>query len=198
MFAADKARKAFIQMPHKQPRRLAQYNMLVTFRDRQLLRQTTKWLHELHGDPITGRPKREYRRELGLEDEEIVVEEEEGGTAPSESAGIDLTKIEVEVVDPPRHGMPMVYLGALSDVHYRTENQTVKRDVVVTRWELEGRHTGRLLGLEPTGRIVNFPGITWVKFDGAPREDGGELISATGLWTVWDMPAVIEQIAATP
>jgi hypothetical protein len=192
MFQADNARKAFSEMPVRQPKRLFGYNMLRSYSERMRLRETTKWLHALHGDPITGKSKREVRIELGL------VDEDAEGTA-SEMVGTDLTKIEIEIEDPPRYGMPLTYLDGLSAIEFRVSNQTVKHTVAVTRWEVRGTHSGVLLGVPPTGRSVSIAGITWLRFgEDEPMPDGGRKGVATEAWSYWDLQSLMDQIGAIP
>jgi hypothetical protein len=192
MFQADNARKALSEMPARQPKRLYGYNLLRSYSERMRLRETTKWLHALHGDPITGRSKREVRIELGL-----VSEDQEGKM--SEFVGTDLTKLEIDIEDPPRYGMPLTYLDGLSAIEFRVSNQTVKHTVVVTRWEVGGTHSALLLGVPPTGRIVSFAGITWLKFaEDEPQPDGSRRGVATEVWSYWDLQSLMDQIGATP
>jgi hypothetical protein len=192
MFHADNARKALSEIPPRQPKRLFGYNMLRSYSERVRLRETTKWLHALHGDPITGRSKREVRIELGL------ITEDQDATM-SEFVGTDLTKIEIEIEDPPRYGMPLTYLDGLSAIEFRVSNQTVKHTVVVTRWELGGTHSAVLLGVPPTGRSVSIAGITWLKFgEDEPMPDGSRRGVATEAWSYWDLQSLMDQIGATP
>jgi predicted ester cyclase len=192
MLQADKARKALSEIPARQPKRLAGYRMLVAYKERLHLRETTIWLHALHGDAITGKTKREVRKELGLvkHDEDVTL---------SEYTGTDVTKIEVVVDDPARYGMPLTYLDGLSEIEFRASTQTVKDNAVVTRWEVAGTHSGVLLGVPPTGRSVVIAGITWLKFgEEETQPDGSRTVSATEAWSYWDLPALMEQIGATP
>lgn len=190
-FMANEARKALPKLPMRQPHRLRDYNMLLAFGERARLRETTIWIHELHGDPFKGKTKREYREELGF------------GKHDQEGHIVELvtsTELEIEVLieNLPHRGMPLTYLDGLSEMHFTASSQTVKKDIVVIRWEIEATHGATLFGVPPTGRRVSFAGITWIAFEEERNPDGSRKVWATDEWTYWDLPSVMEQIGASP
>jgi predicted ester cyclase len=193
-FMADKARKAFYELPPRQPRRLTGYNMVRALGDRARVRMTTVWLHELHGDPITGKTKRQYREELGYDKDQEQVELERvlEKKLPPE------LEVEVTIENPNHRGMPLTYLEGLSDLEFTASSQTVKVDVVIIRWEVQGTHSATLLGVPPTGRHISLAGITWIAFEQTQNADLSNDVRATDEWTYWDLPSLMEQIGASP
>jgi SnoaL-like polyketide cyclase len=206
MLQADEARKALTKLPARRNRRLGTYMMTVSVADRRRARETTIWLHDVHGDPAKGKEKREIRKELGYDKEKGEVGEfGEGAMDPAEMAAGDdsvkmmLENLEVVVTfdDVAHRGMPMRYLEGLSDIHFAARAQTTKDRTVITRWEVLGMHTADLLGVPATGREVTLEGMTLIKFDEAPNPDGpGRVSRAVEEWTYWDVPAVAKQIGA--
>jgi predicted ester cyclase len=94
--------------------------------------------------------------------------------------------------------MPLTYLEGLSDIEFTATSQASKGKAVVTRWEVNGKHTGPLLGVAPTGKQVTITGMTMIKFDEEPHPEGaGRMSHALEEWTYWDLPALAEQIGAT-
>ncbi|MCA1838561.1 MAG: ester cyclase [Actinobacteria bacterium] len=51
-------------------------------------------------------------------------------------------------------------LEVFPDYHCTTENLIAEGDWVVQSWTARGTHKGELLGLPPTGRLVQFGGIS--------------------------------------
>jgi hypothetical protein len=188
---ANEARRALSELPARQPKRLLNYNLARAFRERARARQVTNWLHELHGDPVTGRAKREYREEFGF-----VSEEEEA--APDQDPEKREFEVEVTIENPTPRGMPFTYLAGLSDVEFRASSQTAKSNAVITRWEIEGTHDGTLLGVPRTGRHISLAGITWIAFEEQVNPDRSSIAWATDEWTYWDLPSLMEQIGAQP
>jgi predicted ester cyclase len=190
-FMADEARKALSEIPTRRPKRLSGYQKLRAFGDGHRLRGTILWLHELHGDPVKGKTKREARQELGFgrhEDEKLV--------AAAQNMELE---IEVTVDDVAHRGMPLTYLEALSDVEFTASSQAVQVNVVVVRWEIQGTHgAGALFGVPPTGKRVSFSGITWVAFEETRNPDRSANVRGTDEWTYWDLPSLMQQIGASP
>jgi predicted ester cyclase len=60
-------------------------------------------------------------------------------------------------------------------------------ELVASRWEASGRHTGEILGVAPTGRDVVVSGLTM------SRLEGGKIIEE---WTNWDTLGMLQQIGA--
>ena len=206
MLQADDARKAIIRLPVRRSRRLGMYSMSVNMAERSRARETTIWLHAVHGDVATGREKKEIRKELGYTGE---ADDDEGeGLDPTDVTGAERTsgkkppstkhlEVEVEFGELAHRGMPLTYLEGLSDVIFTVRGQATKDLTVVTRWEVHGLHTAEMLGVPPTGRDVTTHGMTLVRFDQNPNPDApGRLSRALEEWTYWDLPALAEQIGA--
>jgi hypothetical protein len=189
---ADEARKALSELPARQPKRLIRYNRISGFRERAPGRKATRWLHELHGDPVLGRAKREYRKEFGYASEE---EEALKNLDPGSSAELE---IEVTIENPTPRGMPRLYLEGVSDIEFKASSQTVTTDAVVTRWEIEGTHDRPLLGVPATGTRISLAGITWLAIEREMNPDGSVRAWATDEWTYWDLPSLMQQIGASP
>jgi predicted ester cyclase len=191
-FMADEARKALTELPLRLPRRLTGFNMVRSFEDRARLTKAAVWLHELHGDPITGKTKRQYRQELGfgLDDENVQLQKLK--ERPPE------LEIEVTIENPDQRGMPRTYLEGLSDVEFTASSQTVKLNNVAIRWEIEGTHGATLFGVPPTGRLISLAGITWMAFEETRNPDRSSTVWATDEWTYWDLPSLMAQIGASP
>lgn len=54
-----------------------------------------------------------------------------------------------------KEGVPK-FLAMFSDTQWRTLEMLAERDLVAGIFEFRGRHTGRSLGIEPTGKEVRF------------------------------------------
>jgi hypothetical protein len=186
---ADKARKALLRLPVRTPRRLAGFNKLQGYVASTKARETTEWLHTVNRHELTGRSKKEFRKELGFQD----IQDDEGS-----ARFVDRRELEVvvEIKDFARHGMELSYLEGLSDIEFTAMSQVPKKDAVVTRWEVTGMHTGPILGIAPTGKSVTITGMTMMRFAEEPRPQGGRRAFATDEWTYWDLPGLIEQVGA--
>jgi predicted ester cyclase len=147
--------------------------------------RTVIWLHTINGDPVTGREKREYRREIYQTDDE-------------EDLKDDKIEIEVEIENPTRRAMPLSYLEGLSEIHFGVTKQVSTDEMVATRWEIIGMHTGDLLGVPPTRREVTFTGMTLLEFEEPIVIDDVYVLRATNEWTFWDLPGLLDQIGAKP
>jgi predicted ester cyclase len=79
--------------------------------------------------------------------------------------------------------------AGFSNMSYRTPAWLCDGDKVAVRFEIEVDHTGRYLGLPPTGRRVAFTGIALYRL-----EEG--MIAET--WLHLDALAILGQIGATP
>ncbi len=203
MAQADGARKAITKIPMRQSKRLRGYNMMVNFGQRERGKETTAWLHAIHGDEATGRKKSEVRQELGYatesadgEGEPMDPAEMAGGVA-ARFVGREHLAVKVTIEDPVQHGMPLAYLDGLSEMEFTATSQVAKDKAVVTRWEVHGKHSGELLGVPSSGRVVTLTGMTWVEFDEEINPDGpGRVSRALATWTYWDLPSLLEQIGA--
>src|SRR5262245_7403601 len=58
------------------------------------------------------------------------------------------------------------------DIHVTIEGMTAEGNKVAWRWRITGTHTGDLMGIPPTGKLVNMTGIVISHFvDGTWAED---------------------------
>ncbi len=74
---------------------------------------------------------------------------------------------------------------AMPDVHVTIHQQVVEGDVVTTRKTIGGTHTGTLLGIPATGRVVNIDVIDIVRVkDGKYFEH----------WGITSLPEVLGQL----
>jgi steroid delta-isomerase-like uncharacterized protein len=69
------------------------------------------------------------------------------------------------------------------------ETMEAGQDTVVTRWTGSGTHSGVLMGIAPTGKKVNVPGI-WIH-----RIAGGRIVES---WNVWDTLGMLQQLGVVP
>ena len=56
-------------------------------------------------------------------------------------------------------GMRSVRAG-FPDLHWTLDELIAEGDRVVNRWTLRGTHRGEYAGIAPSGRAVNWPGVT--------------------------------------
>jgi predicted ester cyclase len=75
--------------------------------------------------------------------------------------------------------------GALSSYRCEIRELVADGDVVAARMEFSGRHSGVLLGREPTGRRVTWAGAAFFHFDGALVRD---------IWVLGDLDALRAQL----
>jgi predicted ester cyclase len=81
------------------------------------------------------------------------------------------------------------YRSAFEGAQITVKHQIAEGDVVASRWEGRGRHTGELMGISPTGREVTVTGQT------ISRLAGGKIVEE---WTNWDTLGMLQQIGAVP
>jgi predicted ester cyclase len=81
------------------------------------------------------------------------------------------------------------YLSAFEGAHITVSEQVGEGDFVASRWEGQGRHTGEMMGVAPTGRDVVVSGLTLT------RLEGGKIVEE---WTNWDTLGMLQQIGAVP
>jgi predicted ester cyclase len=81
------------------------------------------------------------------------------------------------------------YRSAFEGAQITVRDQIAEGDVVATRWEGRGRHTGELMGISPTGKEVTITGQT------LSRVSGGKIVEE---WTNWDTLGMLQQIGAVP
>jgi steroid delta-isomerase-like uncharacterized protein len=58
-------------------------------------------------------------------------------------------------------------------------------DRVVCRWRISGRHTGELSGIPPTGKAIEFPGMSLWEFEDGKARRG---------WVLPDIASVMSQV----
>jgi steroid delta-isomerase-like uncharacterized protein len=83
----------------------------------------------------------------------------------------------------------MQYKNAFEDARITITEQVAEGDLVASRWEGRGRHTGELMGVPPSGNDIVVEGFTFSRMkDGKIVEDR----------TVWDTLGMLQQIGAIP
>ena len=81
------------------------------------------------------------------------------------------------------------YLAAFEGAKITVQEQIGEGDLVASRWEARGKHTGELMGIAPTGKDAVVSGITLSRVaDGKIAEE----------WTNWDTLGMLQQIGAVP
>jgi steroid delta-isomerase-like uncharacterized protein len=79
--------------------------------------------------------------------------------------------------------------AAFPDLHQTIEDQVADGDRVAYRWTARGTHRGELLGIAPTGRLVEFAGIAITRIvDGMIVE----------LWEQYDALGLQQQLGVIP
>lgn len=71
--------------------------------------------------------------------------------------------------------------SAFPDLEVTTEDLIAEDDKVVTRYTLTGTHEGRLMGIEPTGREVEFEGISIGRLEDGQVVEGWSNIDVFGM-----------------
>jgi len=82
-----------------------------------------------------------------------------------------------------------LYQSAFDGARITVMEQVAEGDLVASRWEGRGRHTGEMMGTPPTGRDVIVSGLT------LSRLEGGKIVEE---WTNWDTLGMLQQIGAVP
>lgn len=81
------------------------------------------------------------------------------------------------------------YRSAIGGLRVTIEQQLTDGDYVATRYTVRGTHSGELMGLAPTGRDVEFSGITISRcHDGQIAEE----------WEISDVLGLLRQVGALP
>jgi steroid delta-isomerase-like uncharacterized protein len=73
------------------------------------------------------------------------------------------------------------YRNAFPDLNVTIEQQFTEGDYVATRTTIRGRHDGELMGTPPTGRQVEFTGLTISRCRDGKIEEEWELVDVTTL-----------------
>ena len=77
------------------------------------------------------------------------------------------------------------YWSAFPDLRITIDDQIAEADKVVTRWTAHGTHTGRLMGVPPTGKSVIVTGIR------VDRVFGGRIVES---WAEFDQLGMLLQL----
>jgi steroid delta-isomerase-like uncharacterized protein len=85
--------------------------------------------------------------------------------------------------------MVQAYRDAFADLSVTIEQQFTEGDYVATRTTIRGRHEGDLMGAPPSGREVEFTGLTISRCRDGKIEEEWELVDTVGL---------LRQIGALP
>lgn len=81
------------------------------------------------------------------------------------------------------------YRNALSGLRVTIDQQFTEGDYVATRFTIHGTHKGDLMGAPPTGKDVEFTGIT------ISRCKDGRIVEE---WEITDTVGLLRQIGALP
>ena len=81
------------------------------------------------------------------------------------------------------------YVAAFEGAQVTVQEQIGEGDLVASRWEGRGRHTGELLGIAPTGKDAVVSGLT------LSRVADGKIVEE---WSNWDTLGMLQQIGAVP
>jgi predicted ester cyclase len=81
------------------------------------------------------------------------------------------------------------YRSAFEGAQIKVLRQIAEGEYVATRWEGRGRHTGELMGIEPTGKEVVVTGQT------CSRVVNGKIVEEQ---SNWDTLGMLQQIGAMP
>lgn len=79
-----------------------------------------------------------------------------------------------------------MYRSAFPNLNATIEDQIAERDKVVTRYTARGTHQGDLMGIEPTGRRIEVPGIQIDRFD-----ESGKIVEE---WNQYDAMGLMQQL----
>ena len=86
-------------------------------------------------------------------------------------------------------GFAMGYRQAFPDLKTTTEDLIAEGDKVVARWRSRATHQGEYMGIPPTGKEVEFTGISFY------RIEGGKIAQS---WNIEDKLGLMRQIGAYP
>ena len=81
------------------------------------------------------------------------------------------------------------HYAAIPDAHVQVDRMIAEADTVVVEWTSSGTHRGKLMGIPPTGKPVNFKGVSLIRYR------GGLAIADT---RVWDLAGLLRQIGLLP
>ena len=81
------------------------------------------------------------------------------------------------------------YRSTIGDLKVRIDQQFTDGDYVATRFTIQGKHAGELMGAAPTGKPVEFSGIT------ISRCRDGRIVEE---WELTDTLGLLRQVGALP
>lgn len=82
-----------------------------------------------------------------------------------------------------------MYRSAFPDAHLTIEELVAEGDTVVVRWTGRGTHEGELMGIEPTSKKAEVPGMTLVHVEDS---------KVTESWQCYDVFDMLGQLGALP
>jgi steroid delta-isomerase-like uncharacterized protein len=81
------------------------------------------------------------------------------------------------------------FRGAFPDIHFEIERTVTEGEMVVAHCRVTGTHVGDTLGFAPTGRRIDFRGMTMARVvDGQLREG----------WNCFDFLTMYQQLGVMP
>jgi steroid delta-isomerase-like uncharacterized protein len=83
----------------------------------------------------------------------------------------------------------MSYHNAFPEAHFTVDDVIAEGDTVALRWTARGMHSGKLLGIAPTGNQVTVSGITITLIS------NGKSVES---WGEFDALGMLQQIGAIP
>ena len=83
----------------------------------------------------------------------------------------------------------LFYKSAFSDVAMKVETIVSDENLVSSRWSGVGKHTGDLLGIAPTGKVIKSEGVDFF------RIENGRIV---GGWINWDALGLLRQLDLLP
>jgi len=82
-----------------------------------------------------------------------------------------------------------MFRGAFPDIHIAVERTITEREFVAAHCRVTGTHTGATLAIPPTGRRIEFQGVTIARIvDGQLREG----------WNCFDFLTMYQQLGVVP
>lgn len=78
-----------------------------------------------------------------------------------------------------------MFLGAIPDVHTEINEIAADGDTVIVKWAARGTFTNEFLGVKPTGKNLEYGGITWIKIE------NGQSVES---WNNWNMSFLLKEI----
>ena len=79
--------------------------------------------------------------------------------------------------------------NAFPDPQVIIEDQVAEGDTVVSRWTMRATHQGELMDIPPSGKRVEFTGVT------VSRIEGGKIVED---WDIYTALGMMQQIGAIP